>query len=66
MYNIPTIIKIKPRGVMSNIEIGMPDSASEILLTRIFVEVPIKVQLPPKIEANERGINIFEGLCPEE
>src|SRR5688572_25977185 len=28
----------------------------------MFVEVPITVQVPPKIEANATGINIFEGL----
>jgi hypothetical protein len=33
-------------------------------LTRIFVEVPISVQTPPNIEANERGIRSFEGAIP--
>ena len=30
--------------------------------TRIFEDVPIKVALPPSIEAKEIGIKNFEGL----
>lgn len=30
----------------------------------MFVEVPIRVQTPPNIEAKESGISSFEGLIP--
>jgi hypothetical protein len=33
-------------------------------LTRMLVEVPIKVQTPPNIEAKETGISNFEALMP--
>ena len=37
-----------------------------IPLAKIFVLVPIKVQQPPKIDAYETGINIFDAEIPKD
>ena len=48
----------------SNIENGRPISCADRLLARRFVDVPIKVSVPPNIEAYESGINSFDGDVP--
>ena len=34
-------------------------------LTATLVEVPIKVQVPPKMDANYKGIKILDGAMPD-
>ena len=50
-----------PRGVNSNMENASCPCSLAIELTRIYLEVPISVQTPPNIEANERGMSNFDG-----
>ena len=40
-----------PSGASSNMVIGFCPMSRRVPLTRMFVEVPIKVQTPPRIEA---------------
>jgi hypothetical protein len=51
-----------PIGAISNIPKGRRFSSLAILLIIILPEVPISVQRPPNIEANDRGIKIFDAL----
>ncbi len=43
-------------------EKGLKPWRSAIVLTRMLVEVPMSVQTPPNIEANDNGISSREGL----
>ena len=64
MYTTPTARAISPKGASWNIEKPGSPFSSAMPLTRMFVEVPIRVHMPPKMEAKERGISIFAGLIP--
>src|SRR3546814_4467817 len=61
---MPAAAMIKPAPVISN----MPNGASPALRatpsTRMLVEVPIIVSVPPRIVAYDSGISSFEGVVP--
>lgn len=56
--------KHKAGSVNSNILKGSNPLFLAIPLTKIFVEVPIKVQVPPNNAEKEIGINNLEGFMP--
>lgn len=59
MKTMPTANKITPYTVNSKNENCSAPNFWATEFTNRFVEVPIKVQLPPKIPAKEMGINNF-------
>jgi hypothetical protein len=60
-YARPTRSTRTPSGVNSNIENVSPMSSSVMSLARTFVAVPIRLSVPPSIEAYERGMRSLEG-----
>ena len=60
-YKKPMAIKHKAGSENSNIPKGSNPLFSVMLLTRMFVEVPISVHVPPKRAAKDIGINNLEG-----
>ncbi len=65
MSNSPTSATGKPTGEISNMARGgCPEASSRPEITR-FVEVPIRVTIPPRIAAKDRGIRYREGEWPE-
>ncbi len=55
---------ISPIGVNSNMPIGFMPECWINPLTATLVEVPMSVQVPPRIEANATGMSNFEALTP--
>ena len=60
-YTMPTTARMLPTRVRSNISKGRSPMRSAVELTKILVEVPIRVQQSPKMDAKERGINNLDG-----
>ena len=51
-----------PIGAKSNMRNEIRPSSAAVELTSKFVEVPIKVQHPPRMEAKESGMSSLDGL----
>src|SRR5690606_16042939 len=62
MKIIPVARNIKPIPKISKKLSGSIPAWVIYPLTAIFVDVPISVQVPPRMEANATGIKTFEGL----
>src|SRR5512135_294607 len=52
-----------PSLVNSNIENGVSPYCWAIELTRILMELPMRVQTPPSMEANDMDMRSLEGLA---
>src|SRR5690242_12129651 len=59
---MPTTQTASPTGRNSNIENGARPADFSRALAATFVEVPIRVQVPPSIEAKASGISTLPGL----
>ena len=55
--NRPTSAVIPPTGAKSNILKGAPRDSSLMAAMMMFGGVPIKVAIPPKMVAKDKGIN---------
>tara|TARA_B100001123_G_C15165095_1_gene969087 strand:- start:540 stop:800 length:261 start_codon:yes stop_codon:yes gene_type:complete len=62
LYTIPTSTKTPPTFVNSNILNGISPSFSIKSLIIRFVDVPIRVKVPPKIAAYDNGSRTLVGL----
>ena len=58
---IPAIATTIPTGAKSNITKGSPSDCSRNVATTILGGVPISVTIPPRIVANDSGINVAPG-----
>ena len=59
---MPRIAQAAPTGAKSNIAYGSPKDFSRNIEMIILGGVPIKVIIPPRIEANDKGIKVIAGL----
>ena len=56
------VATIKPTGAKSNIWYGSPNAVSRKVAMTTLGGVPIRVTMPPRIEANDSGISVSAGL----
>src|SRR5699024_12437304 len=61
---IPTAKTTKPKLVNSNIEKGVSIKRPDISLASKLVDDPIKVSVPPIIDAEDSDMRIFDGEVP--
>ena len=58
----PATAQTSPTGVKSNMPNGAPSASPRNVATTMLGGVPIKVTMPPRIEAKDRGIRVNAGL----